>query len=107
MGYFRKLKNVTNIDHNESYEGETIEQKVERFVNGGEPIKDSAPLIYTEREEGVRPEYNIRTDRWEIGLDAMDYVSRSERAKTIEMYPKKEEKDASSEPTQTSNNDNK
>lgn len=101
---FRSIKNSNNgtIIHNDSYEGETIEQKVERFVNGNEPITDSAPLIYTERKDGVKPEYNIRTDRFEIGLDAMDYVTRSERAKTIEMWgSKKENKDvANSESTQ-------
>lgn len=98
-------KQKGSIATNNSYEGERIEQKVERFVNGGEPITDGAPLIYTDREDGVKPEYNIRTDRWDIGLEAMDYVTRSERAKTIEMFPKNEvEKgDVSNESTQAKN----
>ena len=34
----------------ETFEGETIETKVNRIVNNGEPIKDGAPIIYTERK---------------------------------------------------------
>lgn len=97
-------KKTGSIKHNNSYEGERIEEKVERFVHGGEPITDTAPLIYTERDEGVLPEYNIRTDRFDVAIEAMDYVTKSARAKTINMFDdgkKGEEKgDASSESTQ-------
>lgn len=72
---------TTSIQTNESYIGETIEQKIRRIVNNNEPITDGAPLTYTERREGVKPEYNIRTDRWEVALDAMTLVSKTQRAK--------------------------
>ena len=62
-------------------EGETIEQKVDRVVNGGEPIEDGAPRIFTERRDGVGAQYDIRTDRWEVAVDAMDAVAGSLRAK--------------------------
>ena len=39
----------------EIYEGETIEQKVNRIVNNNEPITDGAPIIFTERKDGVLP----------------------------------------------------
>lgn len=74
----------TGLDINESVEGETIEMKVERIVNNNEPIKDGAPIIYTERGKGVEPQYNIRTDRWELAVDAMDKVSKSHMAKREE-----------------------
>ena len=61
-------------------EGETIEMKVERIVQNKEPIKDGAPLIYQEGKEGVMPAYNIRTDRMEIALDAMDKHSMAKIA---------------------------
>ena len=61
-------------------EGETIETKVERIVQNKEPIKDGAPLIFQERTEGVQPAYNIRTDRMEIALDAMDKHSMAKIA---------------------------
>ena len=56
----------TSIECNEGLEGETIEQKVERIMSNNEPIEDVAPLIYTERADGVQPQYDIRTDRWEV-----------------------------------------
>lgn len=55
-------------------EGEWIEEKVRRVVENGEPIEDGAPIVYTERKDGVKPEYNIRTDRWEIAQEAMEAV---------------------------------
>jgi hypothetical protein len=61
---------------NKAYEGETIEQKVSRILNNKEPIKDGAPLIYTEREAGVLPELDPRTDRQELLIDAMDKRSQ-------------------------------
>lgn len=68
------------LRRNETYKGETIEQKIYRITNNKEPIKDGAPLIYTDRSEGVKPEYNIRTDRWEVAIDAMSYVDKSYKA---------------------------
>ena len=64
--------------------GEPIEIKVARLLSQEEPIKDQVPLIYTERKKGVQPEYNIRTDRFEIALEAMDKVSSSMQAKREE-----------------------
>lgn len=66
---------------NESYEGESIEYKIQRLVKNKEPLDGSVPLTYTERKDGVKPELNIRTDRWEIAADAMDKVSKSNIAK--------------------------
>lgn len=77
----------TSIECNESLEGETIEQKVERIMSNGEAIEDVAPLIYTERADGVQPQYDIRTDRWDVAIDAMDYVTKSEIAKRDNVIP--------------------
>lgn len=66
---------------NKCYTGETIEAKVRRMTNNKEPIKDTGPLNYTERKDGVLPEYDIRTDRMEFALEAMDKASKSEIAK--------------------------
>ncbi len=71
----------TSITNNEGYVGESIEQKVNRIVNNKEPITDGAPMIYTERKDGVQPSYNIRTDRFEVAVEAMDKVTRSHQAK--------------------------
>ncbi len=76
-------------------EGETIERKIERIVSNKEPITDGAPEIFTERSEGVISAYNIRTDRWEIAVDAMDAIDRNivakREAKAKERYDNSEE----------------
>lgn len=82
----------TSLQINESREGETIEQKIERVVNNKEPISDGAPIEYTERSEGVRPGYNIRTDRFEVAVEAMDKVTRTHTAKREERAKEKEAK---------------
>lgn len=62
--------------------GETIEAKVRRITENNEPITDGAPIIYTNRDDGVLPAYNIRTDRWEIAQQAMDAVNQANLAKS-------------------------
>lgn len=64
------------------YEGESIETKVARLMETGEPIKDGAPIVYTLKKDGVRPEFDIRTDKWEIARNAMDNVNASKIAKS-------------------------
>ena len=53
----------TGLSVNTSFQGETIEEKIRRITNNKEPITDGAPITYTERKDGVMPEYNIRTVR--------------------------------------------
>ena len=62
--------------------GETIEAKVRRITENNEPITDGAPIIYTNRDDGVLPAYNIRTDRWDIAQQAMDAVNQANLAKS-------------------------
>lgn len=71
----------TSIVRNESQEGETLETKIERIVNNKEPITDGAPTIYTERKDGVQPGYDIRTDRFDVAVEAMDKVQKSHISK--------------------------
>lgn len=99
--YNYAIPRPTTIETNESYEGETIEQKMDRIVNNGEPISDGAPVIYTDRKDGVPAEYNIRTDRFEIAVDAMDYVSKTNIAKReARIVEMNKGKDGSAESTQ-------
>lgn len=62
--------------------GESIEKKVRRITENNEPITDGAPIIYTNRDDGVLPAYNIRTDRWEVAQAAMDAVNQANLAKS-------------------------
>lgn len=56
-------------------EGENILTKIRRILDENEPLTDGAPLIYTPKEDGVRPEFDIRTDKWQIAINAMDRVN--------------------------------
>lgn len=67
----------TTLLVNNSYIGERIEDKVRRISTNNEPITDTAPIIYTERKNGTQPEYNIRTDRFELAVEAMDKYEKS------------------------------
>ena len=81
---------------NKCIEGESIEVKIKRIVDEKEPITDGAPIIFTDAKDGVRPEFNPRTDRWEIAIDAMDKVSNYQLSKYTQSLetPRKEEKSA-------------
>lgn len=99
--YKKPIYKSTSLDINQSIEGETIEQKIERITTNKEPIKDGAPIIYTDRKDGVLPGYNIRTDRFEVALDAMDKISKTHRAKRENKAEMKVVKDVSgTEPIQ-------
>lgn len=74
----------TSMRVNNSTEGETLEMKIERIVNNKEPISDGAPIIYTERKDGVQPGYDIRTDRFDVAIEAMDKVTKTHRGKREE-----------------------
>ena len=40
-----------------TYQGEDIEVKVKRITENNEPIKDGAPITYTEKKDGARPAF--------------------------------------------------
>lgn len=64
------------------YDGESIETKVERVVQNKEPIEDGAEIIYTEKKLGVQPQYDIRTDKWEVAQEAMNLAHANRIAKS-------------------------
>ena len=59
-----------------------------------EPITDGAEVVYTEKKNGVMPEYNVRTDKWEIAQSAMDKVHASKIAQS-KSYANPEKKEGS------------
>lgn len=65
----------TSFTINESYQGETIENKVRRIMQNNEPITDTAPTIFTKRKDGVIPETNIRADKWETAIEAREQAA--------------------------------
>lgn len=65
----------------ESYEGQSIEERCKKLVETGEPIKDTSPLIFTPKDKGVMPQYDVRANKWDIAQDAMDKVNKERIAK--------------------------
>ncbi len=74
--------NKTNFDINESVEGQSIEEKMRETTMNGQPIESAAPLLYTDKKDGVLPQYDIRTDRWDIALQTTDKITRTQIAKS-------------------------
>ena len=87
MKYAKVNNNNGRLKSIEIYEGESIETKCARILQNKEPITDTAPIIYTAKEDGVLPAYNIRTDRFDIAIDAYDKITRSSAKKEQAVKP--------------------
>lgn len=66
-----------------TYQAEPREVKLRKIINGeSSNMEDGVfPTIYTEKKDGVMPEYDIRTDRFEVALDAIDKINQSTAGK--------------------------
>ena len=71
-----------------SVDGETIEQRMRRVTENKEPITDGAQPIYTDRKDGIIADYNIRTDRFDVAIEAMDKIAKTKAAIREKMYKK-------------------
>lgn len=87
MKYAKVKNNNGRLKSIEIYEGESIETKCARILQNKEPITDTAPIIYTAKEDGILPAYNIRTDRFDIAMDAYDKITRSSAKKEQAVKP--------------------
>lgn len=61
------------------YQAEPREVKLRKIINGeANNMEDGVfPTIYTEKKDGVQPEFDIRTDRFEVAIDAIDKINQS------------------------------
>lgn len=66
-------------DPNLTYQAEPREVKLRKIINGETSNMEDGvfPTIYTEKKDGVQPEYDIRTDRFEVAIDAIDKINQS------------------------------
>lgn len=66
-------------DPNLTYQAEPREVKLRKIINGeANNMEDGVfPTIYTEKRDGVQPEFDIRTDRFEVAIDAIDKINQS------------------------------
>ena len=67
---------TTGIKRNVSTVGETIEDEVYKMVYEKNIPSAQKSIIFQERKEGVQPAYNVRTDKFDIALDAIDTVTK-------------------------------
>lgn len=63
------------------YEAEPLEMKLRRKMKGGKVDEEEGDqktwaIAYTEKKDGVKPEYDIRTDRFEIAREAMETIEK-------------------------------
>lgn len=66
-------------DPNLAYQAEPREVKLRKIISGeANNMEDGVfPTIYTEKKDGVQPEFDIRTDRFEVAIDAIDKINQS------------------------------
>lgn len=64
---------------NLTYQAEPREVKLRKIISGeANNMEDGVfPTIYTEKKDGVQPEFDIRTDRFEIAINAIDKINQS------------------------------
>ena len=82
-----EIKHVSLIQKNDSIDGISIEEKIRIALQDNTPIDGGSPLIYTKRADGVMPEYDIRTDRFDIAIEQADKLANAKllaRQKVIE-----------------------
>ena len=63
---------------NLTYQAEPREVKLRKIINGeSSNMEDGVfPTIYTEKKDGVQPEFDIRTDRFEVAINAIDKINQ-------------------------------
>lgn len=97
----------SSIIVNDSTEGQPIERKIESMINNKEPIQDGMiTTMYTDKKDGVLAGTNIRTDRFETALDAIDKINKTRTAqseKKAEMKIIKGNGDGKTESTEGTN----
>lgn len=88
-------------DPNLTYQAEPREVKLRKIISGeSNDMEDGVfPTIYTEKKDGVQPEYDIRTDRFEVAIDAIDKINQSIANQVVKSKGKTEAaKDFGTEP---------
>lgn len=82
----RIVKHTKDMLAVDTIEGEIIEKKIQRIMDEKTPIDDSAPIIYTERKNGINPAHDVRTDRFDLALEAMEIETKNRIAANEENF---------------------
>lgn len=87
-----KIKKTRLLKRNTSYEGISVEQMLRNLMKGEKVDTTGSDLNYTDKKDGVRPEFNIRTDRFEIAQESMETATKA-YITTRDNLPKKEKRE--------------
>lgn len=88
--YKRKVTDSRLLHINKTYKAESLMMKIRKMLANKEPIEDEIETVYTNKKDGVLPAYDIRTDRWEVAMEAigkMQNAEVSEQLKTQNVQP--------------------
>lgn len=89
MLYARKKIQSNKLKGNESFEGVSLEKELRLAQTQGiKPDRNITEIFYTQKKDGVLASCDIRTDRFEIGQNAMDKVNRTFHEKIQEQIKK-------------------
>lgn len=74
-------------------EGQSLEEFLRKAMKGNEPIQATAKVTYNDRKDGVLPQHDIRTDRFDLALQATDKLHATQAAArhTADFGPSAEE----------------
>lgn len=79
-----RVNSFKNLIQEEPVLGMSIEEKVRQMMDQNEPITDTVPMIYTSKEDGVKPEHDIRTSKWDYAIETMNEVSNYKKTKYLQ-----------------------
>ena len=80
-----KINRKSALRNNSTYVAEPIEKIIQRRLANKEPLDDKVNLLYYDISEGVKAGYDVRTDRFDLALDGVGAIQKSETAKTQSM----------------------
>jgi hypothetical protein len=79
--YNNAISSNGTLHVNQSQTGQTIESQIINAQTKGEKLEGNSVLQYSERREGVKPQFDIRTDRFDVALDGFTKIEKSQYAK--------------------------
>lgn len=87
-------------------DGTPIEKQIANAMSVQEPIDNSSPIQFTKRSDGVLPDFDIRTDKWDIAQKAMTAVADKVRQNRVSKMQDIAKGDDTVIPTTTTNTEN-
>lgn len=81
MFAYKRRPGKTTLRVNNVTKGEHMHVKLERIKSNNEPVDEGVPMIFTERSQGVLPNTDITTDRFDLAVQATDAMSKQQIAK--------------------------